>query len=564
MNRILQVDQNEWLTIWDELGVGLNRFADGLNGGLAHICQRWLTMGGRCLRLGQGEGRGVAAARVSATKGMGWVLWAIGVGLLLGATMPNAQSMVLGVALADRSVPFGLLEPSGSVLVTTNVATVKGYHRFARPVAINGVRVTPRVDGRFSHVVPLSMGPNVIYVATTVPTQRDPVVMTRWVYRLPANGLPSYLLARAGIATSDQTVITRLDWAKLLWLVAPRPSTRQDPVTRWRDIPDSMREVVHSAVSQGLMGGVGDRFMPHYPMMQLDMLLVTHQLAGQGVSKGEASPKPGREWASRYAQLAVGYGLVKHTRDFQPNASVSRTTLLQWLGRLPIRSDTQIPPGMSSLMNRDLLATTKSLVGLPSAVGSPSSKPTTPTAVNQTVSTDHTVTVALDGHWVKESVMKLASLGVLAVWADGGALVVDRSFVKGPVLRGDFVDLLGILASETEVEGKDPVAIASQVFRAPSPTKWALSRRMTKGETITALVRWAGLPCQAAPTGVSSNITDAPHWSAPYVACAVQAGWLSATPPFSSKAPMTRAELFSVLLKIPSISQRVRHASTQP
>lgn len=469
-----------------------------------------------------------------------------------------AQPTTWGVALADRNIPFGLLEPSGSVLVTSNSATVKGYHRFGRPVAVNGVRVTPRVDGRFTQMVPLSMGSNVIYVATTVPTQRDPVVLTRWVYRLPPNGLPSYLLARAGIATPDVTVVTRIEWAKLLWLLVPRSSGVKEPVTRWRDIPDSMSEVVHSAVSQGFMGGVGDRFMPNDPLMQLDVVMMLYRWLGQGVLSNGTNAKNGSEWATRYAPLAAMYGVVKHPQAFQPDAAVTRAALSHLLARIPVRADALMPPAMSGVNNRDVLASTKALVSV--------SSPMTQNREVGRVATpsSHAVTVALDGHWVKESVLKLLPFGVFSVWSEGTPLVVDRAFVRGPVLRGDLIDILGLVSPDQSVEAKDPMAIASHVFRAPSPTKWALSRRMTKAETITALVRWVGLPCPGVRTGVSNNITEWGHWSAPYVACAVQAGWVSAPSAASSKSLMTRAELLSLLLKIPSISQRVRHASTQP
>ena len=471
------------------------------------------------------------------------------------ATVPDIANQTPRFVQTDNKILFSIIEPSDYMVVTHNELVVKGYQRYRGLVAINGRKTRPRVDGRFHQAIHLSLGPNIIYVATRLPNQPSASVLVRRIYRIPNMSTPQFITELAGVSmgpSRSSRPITRIDVASVLAVIDPSDPSHMG-VRVWSDVSSMDLKMVNYVVAKGWMGGLDDRFEPHSPISQLELLVMAKRINPKlSVPQGSKST-----WPFAYEKLALKMGFSSATTSFQPNGSVSLPMLHRWIHALsPKLSAIQIPPDTVFLDRAKLAATLAVLVSddAPSTVSSTPVRPATPPTpilVSSGTSTQ-SIEIRLDGHWLKETVVKLAASGALSGWIVGDtSLMIDRSFLKSYVLRGELLTLLGSVS-------RSPIdQMATTIYRSSDLNPNTMNRRLTKVEALIALTRWAGVPCSPTQNRLIQGLPTQ-HWGAAAVTCAIDAGWISNQTIIYPRTLITRAELLSILVKFPVMHQRIR------
>jgi len=478
-------------------------------------------------------------------------LWCLAIHGIITATVPDMANQTPRFVLTNNKILFSIIEPADYMVVTHNELVVKGYQRYRGLVAINGRKTKPRVDGRFHHSINLALGPNMIYIATRLPNQPSASVLARRIYRIPNLSTPQFITELAGVSmgpSRSSRPITRLDVASVLAVIEPSDPTHLFE-RAWSDVSSMDIKVVNHVVGKGWMGGFSDRFEPHSPITQLELLVMARR-----INPNLSIPQsPKATWPFAYEKLALKMGFSSATTSFQPNGPVSLPMLHRWIQALsPKLSAIQIPPDTVFLDRAKLAATLAALVPDDAPVTPLPGRPATPpipVVVSSGTSTQ-SIEIRLDGHWLKETVAKLAASGALSGWIDGDtSLMIDRSFLKSYVVRGE---LLALLANVS----RSPIdQMATTIYRSSDLNPNTMNRRLTKVEALIALTRWAGIPCS--PTQ-NRQIQGLPtqHWGGSAVTCAIDAGWISDQTIIYPRTLITRAELLSILVKFPAMHQR--------
>lgn len=467
--------------------------------------------------------------------------------LFSSPTLPNRLATPTSLSL------FALIDPLDHTVVTQNEIVIKGYQRYRGVVAINGRKIKPRVDGRFHYPVNLAIGPNIIYVATRLPNQPSPSVLIRKIYRIPDQSAPQLITELVGISMGPSTIsrpISRLDVANVLSVLYP-PPTSYDDARGWSDVPSvDLKSVTHVVVN-GWMDGLGDRFEPSMPITQLELLTMARRI-------NPSLPKPTtikKSWVAAYEQLAVKMGFRSSTPHFQPNATVSLPMLHRWIHALSPKLTAVMIPSETIWVDRAKLATTLAVLipdVSPSNTGIDSSKgqtPSNPIPIQPAVPTS-SIQIDLEGHWLKDTVSKLVAAGALAGWVGESPMLIDRSFLKSSVTRAELLALLsGISRSPIE-------RLSNTLFRSSDKGVGIANRRLTKVETIMVLSRWAPLPCSPSQNRVVQGL-PVQHWAVPAITCAMDVGWISPQTIVYPRSLITKAELLSIVVKIPAVYRAV-------
>ena len=455
-------------------------------------------------------------------------------------------------------------------------------------VEINGAGVNVTDTGSFEMNVPLStIGKHLIVVRATDITGKEEERQVRVIRMVKFADVPENHWALTPIEQLATTGLIEgypngtfqperaLSRAELATLLVKSKGMEPPAITEktFKDMPPShwAARYVKGALTMGLVKGYPDKtFKPNNKITRTEGVVVLTRFGEiPQLAALTAGPYPdltARHWASPFIAAARTAGLLDYIgdNDFEPKRELTRAEAVEILsktsyGRARLDGLLDWNMGFEPEIARPAVAA----VPLPAPIiGRPSGVVGRPVAgQGATVSQIKEFSDVADEYWANNSIKYLATAGVMAGYPDGN-FKPDRIVTRAE-LASILVKAKNIAVSAPYTTGYSDVSkknwaapyIASAVelgfLTGRKGNKFEPNRGATRAEAVSALVKFDSIELPSSLRAGPFPDMTAKEWSSKYVAAAKGAGMLDYLQgqDFEAEKSITRAELAEIIAK---------------
>jgi|GEM_PF-4120818 len=485
----------------------------------------------------------------------------------------------------------GLLSPELNTVVKEPTLLVKGVNRYLLPVVINGELVIPREDGRFYHnfTVPTSDTKLKIWVSFLLPN-KEVVTLERNLLNLRnKRGTVHTDFLSAGQKVTGNVYFTRADLAYFLCRLidqSPTLSARFNPIKPESDeLPDVFEDVsrthwaaesIERAVAYQFLAEYPDGlFRPEAPVKKMEYILAIANLyrLDQSNTLKTAKQTDYSDWRTKYLAGVLKEKWIPVQTSSNMEDPLTWTESVEWVPLLPdVKKKADIFWGFDGFEMAPQRAkahwaiVTKYLDAKPSYTQiAKKEEQKTDELKKQDIqaktekslgSTEYEI--QLKKHWIYETAKTLQEKGVLSF--------KDELDPNGPLTVAEAIHNLVLLHSEKKIKVKrsklkgvdipEPylnsclVAITKGWVNNEKEVKF--NEFLTRKEALTLIFKSRNASLIKTKKVKTVLFKDVPQKTPffPYVWTAYQNKWISGSKEFFPARDMTRAQFWSILLKL--------------
>jgi hypothetical protein len=481
--------------------------------------------------------------------------------------------------------------PNDKILTREQAILIQGKVNSPSKIAkveINGAGVNVTDAGSFEMNVPLStIGKHLVTVRATDITGKEEERQVRVIRMVKFADVPENHWALTPIEQLATTGLIEgypngtfqperaLSRAELATLLVKSKGIEPPAITEktFKDMPPShwAARYIKGALTMGLVKGYPDKtFKPNNKITRTEGVVVLTRFGDipqpAALIAGPYPDLTARHWASPFIAAARTAGLLDYIgdNDFEPKRELTRAEAVEILsktsyGRARLDSLLDWNVGFEPEIARPAVAA----VPLPAPIiGKPAGVVGRPVAgQGATVSQIKEFSDVPDEFWANNSIKYLATAGVMTGYPDGN-FKPDRIVTRAE-LASILVKAKNIAVSAPYTTGYSDVskknwaapyiasAVESGFLTGRKGNKFEPNRGATRAEAVSALVKFDSIELPSSLRAGPFPDMTAKEWSSKYVAAAKEAGMLEYLQgqDFEAEKSITRAELAEIIAK---------------